>query len=80
MTDIEFKKIKDKINSLKMKSAESTGKLNAIKENWERKYGFSTLEEAEKKLQELKDERNIKEERRNTLMEKLQNSFQWEKY
>ena len=80
MTEIEFKRLKEKINSLKMKSAESTGKMAAIRENWKRKYGFDSLEDAVKKLEELESEKKIKEERRNSLMEKLQNSFEWEKY
>lgn len=80
MTDVEFKRIKGKIAELKTKSAESTGKIKAIEDVWQNKYGFKTLEEAEKKLAEIDKEIDEKNTKKETLMKKLEESFPWEKF
>ena len=78
MTEEKFKEIKDKISSAVTKSAEATGKMEAIKEQWKIKYGFNTLEEAKKKLEEIKKDIEEKQKMKNNLMDKLENSFDWD--
>lgn len=80
MDEVEFKRIKEKIEALKTKSAESKGKMAAIQERWKAKYGFDDLESAKGKLSELKADAEEKKAKRSELMEKLQNSFDWEKF
>lgn len=77
MTDLEFKRIKEKIATASTKASEANGKLLAIKEQWKNKYGFDTLEDAKKKLEEIKEDIRNKEEMRNKFMEELENSFDW---
>ena len=78
MTTTEFESIKNKIKQLELGAATAKGKIETIESNWQKKYGFSTLEEAKKKREELKSEIAEKTEKRNELMDKLENSFDWD--
>ena len=53
MTTTEFESIKNKIKQLELGAATAKGKIETIENNWQKKYGFSTLEEAKKKREEL---------------------------
>lgn len=75
----EFTTIKDKVRKLELESAAAKGKIETIESSWERKYGFKTLDAAEKKVVEIEKEISEKENSRNILMDKLKNSFDWEK-
>ena len=74
----EFQTIKDKIKQKEISNATATGKMNSIEESWKNKYGISTLEEAEKKLAELKKESEEKEKTRDEYFKKLQSLVDWE--
>ena len=72
MSEKEFLDLKEKINLMKRKSIEASGKLEAITEKWERDYGFKDLESAKKKLEELKADSEAKTQKRNELVEQLE--------
>ena len=74
----EFQTIKDKIKQKEISNATATGKMNSIEESWKNRYGISTLEEAEKKLAELKKESEEKEKTRDKYFKKLQSLVDWE--
>ena len=74
----EFQTIKDEIKQKEISNATATGKMNSIEESWKNKYGISTLEEAEKKLAELKKESEEKEKTRDEYFKKLQSLVDWE--
>lgn len=78
MTTTEFESIKNKIKQLELDAATAKGKIETIENNWQKKYDFSTLEEAKKKREELKSEIAEKTEKRNELMDKLEKSFDWD--
>ena len=78
MTTTEFESIKNKIKQLELGAATAKGKIETIENNWQKKYGFSTLEEAKNKREELKSEIAEKTEKRNELMDKLEKSFDWD--
>lgn len=48
-----FEMIKSKIEVLKQKKAKAEGVIESILENWKTTYGFTSVEEAEIKLNEL---------------------------
>ena len=74
----EFQTIKDNIKQKEISNATATGKMNSIEESWKNRYGISTLEEAEKKLAELKKESEEKEKTRDEYFKKLQSLVDWE--
>lgn len=74
----EFTTIKEKISKLELESASSKGKIESIEESWKRKYGFTTLAEAENKLSELQKDIDEKTKLRDEKFEELKNSFDWE--
>lgn len=77
MTTTEFESIKNKMKKLELDAATAKGKIETIENSWQKKYGFSTLEEAKKKREELKSEIAEKTEKRNDLMDRLEKSFDW---
>ena len=79
MTEQAFTEIKNKIKNKELESATAKGKQDSIVEMWKTKYGCSTLEEAKKKLEELKAEKVEKEKKRDEYFEKLKNITDWEK-
>lgn len=77
MTEKEFAEIKEKAKALGTKSAEAKGKMGAIQERWKAKYGFDDLASAKAKLKELKADAEEKRSRKESLMDKLEKSFDW---
>ena len=75
----EFERIKKLIKEAELKSAKSQGVIDSITKGWQEKYGFSTIEEAEKKLTELDAEQKRLEERIQKLMDDLEKSYDWDK-
>lgn len=75
----EFERIKRLIKEAELKSAKSQGVIDSILKGWEEKYGFNTVEEAEKKLAELMEEKKNTEARLEKLMNDLSNSYDWDK-
>ena len=75
----EFERIKRLIKEAELKSAKSQGVIDSILKGWEEKYGFNTVEEAEKKLAELTEEKKNTEARLEKLMNDLSNSYDWDK-
>jgi len=72
MTTTEFEDLKDKIEDLKEKKAKAKGVMEEIEKNWNEKYGFFDLESAEKKEQELKNELNKLEKKRDNIMKRIE--------
>lgn len=79
MTEHEFAELKDKIKDKELQSATAKGKQDSIIELWKTKYGCDSLEEAKKKLEELKIEKTDKEKKRDEYFEKLKNITDWDK-
>ncbi len=77
METIEFEKIKNKIKTAELNSATAKGKIESIESSWQKKYGFTSLEDAKKKRDEINKEISEKTETRNNLMDKLENSYNW---
>ena len=75
----EFERIKRLIKEAELKSAKSQGVIDSITKGWEEKYGFSTVEEAEKKVKELEEEKARIDERLEKLMRDLTDSYDWDR-
>ena len=78
MTESEFERIKNKIKEKELQNAQAKGKQESIIEMWKNKYGCNTLEEATKKLDELKNEKQEKEMKRDEYFNKLVSITNWE--
>lgn len=74
----EFEQIKEKVKSLELESAAAKGKQESIIERWKQEYGFTTVEEAVKKRDELKKESEDKQSKRDGYFEKLKSMVSWE--
>lgn len=74
----DFQTIKDKIAKADTETATNKGKMQAIQEHWKEKYGFETLEEAEKKLAEVEKDIAEKTKLRDEKLNELENSFDWD--
>ena len=79
MTEQEFTSIKNKIKNKELESATAKAKQDSIVELRKNKYGCNTLDEARKKLEELKTEKADKEKKRDEYFEKLKKITDWEK-
>lgn len=75
----EFERIKKLIKEAELKSAKSQGVIDSILKGWEEKYGFNTVEDAEKKLAELMEEKKNSDARLEKLMNDLEKSYDWDK-
>ena len=75
----EFERIKRLIKEAELKSAKSQGVIDSILKGWEEKYGFNTVEDAEKKLAELMEEKKNSDTRLEKLMNDLEKSYDWDK-
>ena len=75
----EFERIKKLIKEAELKSAKSQGVIDSITKGWQEKYGFNTIEEAEKKLNELIEEKKNTDTRLEKLMKDLSDSYDWDK-
>ena len=78
MTTEKFEEIKGKIKKLELDEASSKGKIESIESNWKKKYGFTSLEDAKKKRDEINEEITEKTETRNKLMNQLETSYDWD--
>ena len=78
MNELEFSSIKAKIKEREIKNAQAKGQITSIEEMWKSKYECSSLEEAEKKLREIKEENEKKFAKRNEYFEKLEKLVDWE--
>lgn len=78
MTPTEFESIKTKMNKLELDAASSKGKIESIELGWKKKYGFTSLEDAKKKRDELNKDIADKTEKRNKLMNQLETSYDWD--
>lgn len=78
MKTSEFENIKNLIQRAEVEKAKSQGVKDSIKSEWRKKYGFETLEEAKDKLKELETECNKNENRKEKLMNELEESQDWE--
>lgn len=72
MTANEFENLKSRIKDIELNNAKVSGQIELIKENWKKNYGIETLEDAEKKLSEIKSENETKIAKKNSLMDKLE--------
>lgn len=75
----EFENIKNLIQKAEVEKAKAQGVKENIKGEWKKKYGFETLEEAKEKLNELNSDYNKNENRKEKLMNELEESQDWEK-
>ena len=75
MTEKEFAAIKNEIEELKKKSIESNTRLELIREQWKKDYGFDDLDSAKKELEKEQEEIELKQDKRNKLMEELEKLF-----
>jgi ssDNA-binding replication factor A large subunit len=78
MTVSEFECIKSKIKQNELSNAAAQGKKETIESNWQKKYGFSTLEEAKAKKTEIEKDIQEKTAKRDELMKQLEESFDWD--
>lgn len=78
MIEQEFEQIKNKIKNKELENAAAKGKQESIIEIWKTKYGCNTLEEAKKKLEEIKAESLEKSKKRDEYFEKLVSITNWE--
>ena len=78
MKEEEFENIKNKIKNKELENAAAKGKQESIVEIWKTKYGCNSLEEAKKKLEELKKEKAEKECKRDEYFEKLVSITNWD--
>jgi len=76
MTENEFHNIKNKVNQLQQESVVAETKMNMIREQWMKDYGFDDLDSAKKQLQKEKEEITDKTEKRNQLMNELEKLFE----
>ena len=71
MTIEEFEELKEKIENEKEKKNKAKGAMENIENKWEKEYNFSTIEDAEKKENELKKEIEKSEKELNVLLKKI---------
>lgn len=79
MTTNELLKIKDLIKKSELESAKAEGQIESIKKEWKEKYGFDSINKAEIKLEELKQELENSNNRLNKLYKELEESQDWDK-
>lgn len=72
-------KIKSLINKSKLESAKSEGRMESIKKGWKEKYGFDSVNKANEKLEELKQELENSTNRLNKVYNELLESQDWDK-
>ena len=75
----EVQKIKDLIGKSEVENAKAQGVIEDIKSEWREKYGFDTVEEANCKYEELKENLSKMENREEKLMKDLSQIQDWEK-
>lgn len=73
----QFENIKQKIETLKQKKAKAEGSIESIEANWEKQFQFSTIEEAQKKLDEYEKTINENENQIDELYKELNELTNW---
>ena len=71
MTIEEFEELKGRIEKEKEIKNKAKGAMENIENKWEKEYSFSTIEDAEKKENELKKEIEKSEKELDTLLKKI---------
>lgn len=71
MTNEEFAALKQRIKAKEMESQRDQGVMDNIRANWKKRYGFDTVEEAERKLGELRAAVDEKRSKIEILQKKL---------
>lgn len=71
MTNEEFAALKQKIKAKEMESQKAQGVMDNIRANWQKRYGFDTVEDAERKLGELRAAVDEKKSKIEILQKKL---------
>lgn len=79
MTANELLKIKDLIKKAELESAKAEGQIESIKKEWKEKYNFTSLDKANEKLEELKQELENSTNRLNKVYNELLESQDWDK-
>lgn len=79
MTANELLKIKDLIKKAELESAKAEGQIESIKKEWKEKYGFDSVNKANEKLEELKQELENSTNRLNKIYNELLESQDWDK-
>lgn len=75
----DVEEIKSLIKQIEIENAKAQGLAEGIEAKWQSEYGFSTLDEAEKKLEELRADYNKTNERKAKLEQELNESQDWDK-
>jgi flagellar biosynthesis/type III secretory pathway protein FliH len=73
-----FEEIKGLVAKAELREARAQGVIESIQKGWKEGYGFSTLEEAKKKHEELVEQLEGYTERQNSYYEKLLALCDWE--
>ena len=71
MTIDEFEELKERIEKEKEIKNKAKGAMENIENKWKKEYDFSTIEDAEKKENELKKEIEKSEKELDTLLKKI---------
>ena len=71
MTIDEFEELKGRIEKEKEIKNKAKGAMESIETKWEKEHSFSTIEDAEKKENELKKEIEKLEKESDTLLKKI---------
>lgn len=75
----EFERIKALINRNELEKAKAQGFLETIRKKWKEEYGTDDPEKIQEKLEEMKDELGKANKRLETLYNKLEESYDWDK-
>lgn len=79
MSGKDVMEIKSIIGKIEIENAKAQGIAEGIEAKWEAEYGFRTLEEAEKKLDELRADYEQTNARKAKLEKELNESQDWDK-
>lgn len=75
----EVERIKDLINKNELEKAKAQGVKESIKKQWKEKFGTDDVEEIKGKLQEMQGELDNSNKRLERLVDKLFDSYDWDK-
>jgi len=78
MTVDKFNSIKEQIQEAKKKADMAEGAMEKIKEQWKKDLSINSIEEAEKKLDEIKIEIEKDKSKLNKMYSNLEEMHEWE--
>jgi len=78
MTLERYEEIKEKVEALKIKKTKAETTIESIQDRWKKDFGFTSVEEAEKKKEEIKKEIDQCETRLISLSEKIEGLTDWD--